>query len=326
MLAITTLAAALAFAQDPAPAVQPAAKPVYEIHVRETSMVRGIDVLVTDLVDIAPLDEEALRIGELVFGPAPQHGYLRTVTRTEVLQALVRAGYPATGFKMRGSSEVAVQAATSTVEASRLVEAASLVLDAVLQKEGGDVEFQPMVMPRAQQVSPGRRSQEFRARLRGTSTMGSTATVDVEIVVDDRIAKTVPVQFTLVRYQMVAKATTSIPAGTPLDGSMIELSRERVEQAVGLYLSNLDQVKGKVAARDLKSGRVLVLTDLDEPALIRRGEPVTIVSTAGRVKVTTRGFANHDAARGAVVTVTCSSGGKQLTGIAEASGTVVVRN
>lgn len=328
MFATTTFALLAVLAQAPAPAAQqPAPKPVYEISLREASVVRGLDVLVTDLVDIAPLDEEALRIGELVFGAAPQNGYLRTVTRAEVLQALVRAGYPATGFRVRGAGEIAVQAAASPVEPARLVEAATVVLEALLQKEGGDVEFEPAAQPRTQQLPPGRRSQELRARVRGGSTLGtSTVTVDVEVLVDDRVAKTVPVQFRLTRYQLVAKTAATIPAGTQLDGTMVELSRERVEQAVGLYLSSLDQVQGKVAARNLQPGRILMLADLAEPALIRRGEPVTVISTAGRVKVTTQAHANHDAARGAVVSVTCASTGRQITGVAEASSTVVVRN
>jgi hypothetical protein len=58
----------------------------------------------------------------------------------------------------------------------------------------------------------------------------------------------------------------------------------------------------------------------------KRGDIVTVVLTKGRVKIETRGVANNDAGRGETVMVTSASNRTQLTGVAEASGTVVVRN
>jgi flagella basal body P-ring formation protein FlgA len=112
----------------------------------------------------------------------------------------------------------------------------------------------------------------------------------------------------------------------PLGPDNCALSRERVSQTTGLYLTSVEQALGLIAKRSMQPNQLVMLSDAGQPALIHRGDIVTVVLTKGRVKVETRGVANNDAGRGETVMVTSASTRTQLTGVAEASGTVVVRN
>ncbi|MGE3173677.1 MAG: flagellar basal body P-ring formation chaperone FlgA [Planctomycetota bacterium] len=325
MFPALTLALLAALPQAPQRQPQPQPpQPAYEIALKTNALARGMQVSIGELADISPTDADALTIGSVVFGPAPVAGFARTVTRTDVLRSLVAAGYGAGTFRFRGASETLVQSVTVPVSPASLVDAATTVLQAVLAQEGGDVELEPQGVVRNLQVQPGHRSQELRARVRGAETQPGSAVVDVDVLVDGEVAKTVPVQFKLTRFQQVLKVAATVRAGAPLGPENVAVTRERLSQSTGLFLTSFDQIAGMIARRNLQPNQLLTLGDVGQPAIIRRGEVVTVIVTRGRVKVTATAVANHDAGRGEPVTCTNPRTRAQVTGIAEASGTVVV--
>jgi len=302
-------------------------QPPFELVLKSSVLVRSADVRIVDLCEINPAGEEAFRIGQVVFSKAPAAGYTRAVNRSEILQALASAGHPAARFLLKGPSEVVVQCTFTEVPAQELTDAANAVLTAVLAAENAtDVETELLTRMRHVQAPPGRQSLEVKARVRDGQTGQSTALVDVEILVDGERFQVLPVQYRLTRYQKVLKTTAAIRQGTPLGPDNLVFSREKVAETQGLYLKDLDAVQGRIARRNLQGNQLLTMGDVSEPALIHRGELVTVVITRGRVKVTARAIANQDAARGELVTLTNAQSHTQLTGIAEAAGTVVVGN
>ena len=327
MFAFAAAALLTAFAQDPAPQVEPSPKaPAFEIELRANALVRGLRLTLGDLADVQPAGQDAATIANIQLGTAPTPGAIRTITRNEFLQTLVANGYSPTAFKIRGAVETAVQSMVISIGQAEFVDAAKIALDAVLTQEGGDVEYELAAPIRIQQVQPGRKTQELRARVRGGATSPSSAVVDVEVMVDGETAKTVPEQWKLSRFHSVLKASQAIQAGMPLSPDNCALSRERVSQTTGLYLTSMEQALGLITKRSMQPNQLVMLSDTGQPALIHRGDIVTVVLTKGRVKIETRGVANNDAGRGETVMVTSASNRTQLTGVAEASGTVVVRN
>lgn len=326
MFAFATAALLVAIAQDPAPRGETRTAPAFEIELRANALVRGLDLTLGDLAEVRPEGQDAATIGAIKLGAAPMPGVVRQITRNEFLQALVANGYSPASFKIRGAVESTVQSMVVSIGQSEFVNAATIALQAVLQQEGGDVEYELAAPLRALQVQPGRVSQDLRARVRGGATSPASAVVDVEVLVDGVAAKTVAVQWKLSRFHQVLKTTQAVAAGIPLGPENCVMSRERVSQTQGLYITSIEQAVGTIAKRNLQPSQLLMLTDVGQPALIHRGDIVTVVLTKGRVKIETRGVANNDAGRGETVTVTSASTRAQLTGVAEASGTVVVRN
>jgi flagella basal body P-ring formation protein FlgA len=227
-------------------------------------------------------------------------------------------------IKLVGFDEVVVQAIAVEVPAQDMLEAATAALQAQLAVEGGDVEYEAPARLRQVQAPPGRRSQELRARVRGAKTGPNSAVVDIEVLVDGEVGKKVPVNFKLQRYQRLLKTAAPLRAGTPLGPDTLELVREPMDQGSSLFLARLDQVEGMLAARNLQAGQRLTLGDIAPPAVIRKGDIVTVVLTKGRVKVTARAMANHDAPLGARLIMTNTTSRSTLTGIVQAPGLVVV--
>ena len=301
-------------------------KPKLEVRIKPSTLVRGLDVTIGELCEITPAGREALALAKVTFGPAPIGGHTRVVSRTEIVQALAAAGHDVGTLKFDGATEVTVQPVSVDVPAADILDSATAALQAVLAIEGGDVEFEAPARLRHVQAPPGRRSQELTARVRGNRTAPDAAVVDVDVVVDGASARRVPVQFRLTRYQKVLKTTGAIRAGTPLGADNLAVVREPLAQATGLFLGTFDQVQGLEAARNLQANSRITLGDAVPPAVIRRGDVVTVVLTQGRVKVTAKAIANHDAALGARLTLTNMSSRSALTGTVAAPGLVIVQN
>lgn len=298
-------------------------KPVTSVRLKATVAVRGLDVTLADLCDL-PADAAGIALGQIRFGNAPVNGYARTVTRTEVVQSLAGAGVDLGTVKVEGADETVVQAVVVDVPGAEMIEAATTALQAQLAVEGGDVEFEAPQRTRAVQAPPGRRSQELRARVRGVRTGPTSAVVDVEVLVDGDSFKKVPLTFKLQRYFQVLKTNGTVRAGTPLGADVLSVVREPLDQATSLWLDRMDQVEGQIAARNLQPNQRITLGDVAPPAVVRRGDVVTVVLTRGRVKVTAKALANHDAPLAGRVTVTNMQSRGTLTGIVQGPGLVVV--
>lgn len=297
--------------------------PTTALKLKPTVWVRGMNVTVGELCEL-PADAAGMALAQIKFGPSPVNGYARTISRTEIVQSLAAAGVDLKTVRFEGADEVIVQAKVEDVPAQEMLEVATTALQAQLAVEGGDVEYEAPQRLRTVQAPPGRMSQEVRARVRGAKTGPNSAVVDVEILVDGDSFRKVPVTFSLRRYQQVLKTTGPIRAGQTLGPDVIGLVREQMDQATSVFLARIDQVEGMVASRNLQSNQRLTLGDVAAPAVVRKGDVVTVVLTRGRVKVTAKALANHDAPLDGRITLTNLQSRATLTGIVQGPGLVVV--
>jgi flagella basal body P-ring formation protein FlgA len=298
-------------------------KAITAVKLRHAASVRGLEVTIGDLCEL-PGDAVGAALARVRFGAAPNHGFTRTVSRTDVVQALAAAGVDLTKVKVEGADEALLQTVHVEVSGQELLEAATAALQAQLEVEGGDVEFEPNGATRLVHAPPGRQSQDLSARLRGARTGVNSAVVEVDVLVDGVSFRKVPVAFRLQRFHNLLKTVGTVRGGTPLGPDSLALVREPLDQQTALYLDRMDQIEGLVAARNLQPNQRLTLGDVALPAAVHRGDVVTVVLTRGRVKVTARAIANHDAPLGGRVTLTNAQSRATLTGVVQGPGLVVV--
>ena len=318
LLTIIALCATLGGNGDGDPPEKP------ELRLRASTTVRGLHVTIGDLCEIKPVNEQTLALSQIRFGPSPRNGYARAVTKTDIVRALAGAGIQLKTLNLTGSTEVSVQSFTTEVSKQDMLDAATTSLQAQLTLEGGDVEFEAPIRIRQMRAPPGRISQDLRARVRNNKTNLTSALVDVQILVDGEVFKTVPISYKLNRFHRILKTTRTLRKGTPLGPENIKLVREPMAQINDLYLTRMAQVTGMIAARDMKNGQLLRLGDTEPPSLIHRGDIVTVVLTRGRVKVTARAMANEDAPLNGRIRLTNMTTRTQMTGIVHGPGLVVV--
>ena len=302
---------------------QPVAK--IEIVCKPQALIRGTRILIADLADILPPGTAAHRLGQIPFGARPASGFSRVVSKHEILQCMVMAGEDAGRLEMKGALEVVVQPAYTEIRPQDIRDSAEVVLRAAIAEEQSEeVEFELVTRLKHMRVPPGRVGVDYRARVRDGQIGRTSALVDLSILVDDEVYKVVPLQYKLRRYHHVLKIGRTIRKNEPFTRGNLELVRQEVSQASGLYLQSYKEVLGKVARRNLQPNRVLYLGDVMEPAIVYRGQLVTVVAANRRVKVTIQGIATQNGAKGDVIYVTNQSTNRIISAVVYAPGVVVV--
>lgn len=122
----------------------------------------------------------------------------------------------------------------------------------------------------------------------------------------------------------VPHLATTLPAGSILAPADVELKRIPLEYTDRTGIATLDQVVGKALKRNARAGLLLKTTDIEEPMVIRRNSPVTVVYSVGTMTLTVQAQALADASIGTSVQVMNSITHKLLIGIAQADGTVAI--
>jgi len=309
-----------------APMHQPArTAPTVEVRCRSQALVRGVDVLLQDVADVATDDPVlAARLAEVSFGRRPARGFNRTLPQTGVRAQLSLAGLALDQFSVSGASETVVQSVHATVQPQELIDVAEPILRAALDQEPQDVEFELATKLMAIEVPPGRRSFDLRGRLRGDVVQTTSAVVEVAVMVDDAEFKVVGLPYRLRRFGKALVVIEPVRREAPLSPQVLEVKRlELSPGAETLHVADFERVRGMVAARDLRRGQVLRLSDLAAPAVIRPKDPVVVVIDRGRVQVTTRGIALRSAAVGDRVDVVTGNG-RILQAVARGTGVVAV--
>ena len=295
-----------------------------ELRLKPATTIRGLHVTIGDLCEITPMNAETMALAAIRFGPAPNNGYARAITRIDVIRALAGAGIQLKTVNLTGGQEISVQSFATEISQQDMLDAATASLQAQLSLEGGDVEFEAPLTVRRVTAPPGRVSQDLRARVRNTKTSLTSAVVDIEILVDGEVFKKIPVNYKLQRFHRVLKTTGTIRKDTPLGPENVTLVREPMTQVSDAFLTRIPQISGMNSSRDLRNKQLLTLSDIMPPALIRRGDIVTVVLTKGRVKVTARAMANEDAPLDGRIQLTNMNSRSQMTGIVQGPGLVVV--
>ncbi|GAB5349248.1 flagellar basal body P-ring formation chaperone FlgA [Alteriqipengyuania sp. 357] len=103
-----------------------------------------------------------------------------------------------------------------------------------------------------------------------------------------------------------------------------DFAAEEISAGQARGAMSAQEAAGLEARRTLRSGMPVRASDLAEPRLVRRGEPVTIVLLSGALSITATGRALADGAQGDVVRVFSEATNQTLTGVVEPDGRVRV--
>lgn len=282
---------------------------------KSEAQVRGTDVRLADLAEIKAEDTALIaRLAEVSFGQRPGFGYSRQITRNDIVLRLAREGLSVDDLQILGADAVIVQPLFREVGTDELLEAAAPVLRAVLEQSGetADYEIDPSPAPKLVRLPPGRRSFDIAARVRDNRVQSTSAIVDVHFLIDGEEHKTLPIAFKIRRYHAVLATTKAIRKGETLGEH--NLTVRRIEAAYGTshFVTELEQVRGQVAARDLPASEQLSSGAVAAPAVIQKGDQVSLIVSRGRIKVATRAIAQENGSVGEHIMVANLTSGQVL--------------
>jgi len=304
--------------------VAAASEPKVVVECKEHALIRGNEVLLRDVAKLeTDLPELKLRLAEIKLANRPAFGINRIINRHDILMQLVKVGIAVDQVKFTGAEEILVQPQSTLLKPSDLLEVSDPILTSALKGEiNPDIEFATSGKLRSLNVPPGRISLNLRGQLR--EIRPSSATVSISIMVDGESFKDVDIQYRLRRYSEMLVTKQAIKGGSAFGIDNIERRRLLITPGSKLSLTELDQIVGKVAARDINVDQALSLGHLADPKIIFAKQVVSLVMRSRRIKIETDGQALRDGAIGERIPVMNLSTRRQTWGMVTAPGVVTL--
>ena len=147
----------------------------------------------------------------------------------------------------------------------------------------------------------------------GVRFWGGTA-VYMNVLVDGEPFRTVKCQFKVHVFDRVAVAARPIMAGQPITASDIRFEEQEVGARGKNFLTEKDEIAGKVLSRSLSVGAPLLRPFLKTPDILKAGAPVTLVSRVNGVEVKIDGVALEAGSAGKLIRVRNTASKKVLRG------------
>ncbi|HLC41845.1 MAG TPA: flagellar basal body P-ring formation chaperone FlgA [Methylomirabilota bacterium] len=211
-----------------------------------------------------------------------------------------------------GAEGNAAMRGAQTVSSEAIVDAAQRLLKKQLQADDM-VVITPLQMPQEQILPAGRLT--LTPILRGE--VNQVVPVVVELSVDGNVKAVVPLAMRVDRYQQVVVAARPIRRLAAITPEDLRIEKRLVSGLPAGPLDRVEEAIGFLASREIRGGEALSTKLVQLPALVKRGEIVTLIVEGDGVVVTARGQAKEEGQRGQLIRVMNLSSKKELYGRVE---------
>ena len=258
----------------------------------------------THLGELADLGDAAEAWGNLVMWPSPSPCQTVHLKRAAVMERLRELhASKSESFDWKGAEQIDIHRSCQRVEPEQLIGTARDTLAAWLRPRVERFDLTPLVLA-AIELPLGRISlvarewpanQPFSARMQ----------VWVEVGVDGREIRSVPVAFSVHAYRTAWVATRDVAAEQPIGGAsleqrLVDIAQERIEPMV-------EMPPGSRLRKPLLAGQALTARHVEVVPAIVRGSAVKLRSRLGAIGIEARAEALQDGRPGQLVWVRVAS-------------------
>lgn len=300
------------------------------IRVKESATVRGKEILLKDIAEIAATNQSlAEALEALPVGQAPPPGLTRTFDPELIVIKLRQHKIDPTGIRIESPGAVVVAGAHRVIGSDEIFQAAK---SAVLRGREGELEqitVRSDTLPPDLVVPPG--EIELRARPRpsacpepcGMVGLGGVPVV-VEAWVDGRFYRTVSLALRLSLMREVVVASYPLPRHAVVKATDVRLERRDIGLLTHEPLADLALAVGRRTTRMLAMGNVVASDAVELPPLIQKGDVVTVMVESPGLLVTAKGIAQEGGKVGQLVRVKNTASGREVLGKVESDKTIRV--
>lgn len=275
-----------------------------EISVRPKVVANGKRLSLLDFCESDHLPEEwKALLAEVDVGPAPEAGRESSLKSQQIARHferfLSRQGLDPKTTVLRLPERITVASPQATVTREQIEE---FFREFVLEKTASRAE-QPEDLVIGQ-ISFGTIPALPVGQLRVEVTaspherfMGD-ATVMIHFHVDGREVRNMRVSGKIEYYRKVIYSARAMKRNEVLTDADIQSIRVNIADRPDRYLTQREQVIGKKLLNNVGPNQPLNSRDLDQPSLVKRGDPVTIIFQQEGIRLSTRGESKENGSQG----------------------------
>lgn len=280
-------------------------------------------VSLRDLVsDAQGLDPDfSRRLAGVKVVEAPRMGRTSTVKGSR-LRTLLAQAKPPRDLSVLIPAQVNISRASQRVTTSQINQAFSRALAQRMDAKGADFELHSVNAGHDLVLPAGRL--ETKVHFLGKTRKGLVP-ARLEFWVNGSLAAKRRVTGTVDLYAKVVVAKMGLARRQVLELEDVEVVRRRLNDINGAVASFPEEVVGLRTRVPVAMGEVLLLTRLERAPLIRRGDIVSMIYTAGRLKVIAKGRAEQTGYKGGNIKLINMASKREVYGKVLDSGTVLVK-
>ena len=306
-----------------------------------TAVVTGDRVTLGDICDFSALEPEVrAKLATAFIANSPQIGASKQLRLDDVHLALRQAGANLAAILLTGSTTCKVSRPTVTPAAfsspthpspthartttpqTTLADVVRGVFEQQTRRYGGVVNIQ-FGRTSPQLLSLAEPEYQFVVRSKSGQWVGRLIPIEVGVSRDGKDVRTVPliVASTITREVVVARRAINQKAVIHYED--VELTERTYDHVGDFGTTRLDEVVGLRAKRFIAADQVVRAADLESVPLVRRGQVVEVISTAGRIEIRSAAKALGGGALGDVIELRSGPRrGSSITGIIVGPGRV----
>ena len=148
--------------------------------------------------------------------------------------------------------------------------------------------------------------------------------VTVRITVDKILQKRLRLTARVTHFAPVVKTLRRINRGEILTAGDVVVEVMPSNRIVRNAITNLDEVVGNQAVRNMGIGRVVTINSVHKPTLVKKGDRVTLIAQSGAMKITAPGIVRQKGFKDSLVEVLNVQTQKTVFGMVQDSQTVKV--
>ena len=293
-----------------------------QIELRAQVIARAHEVRLGDVAHIYTRDLQTIqRLAALPLGQAPVAGG-EAIVRRDVIARWVRSqlGIGRDQLQWSGPEETHVRRQAQEVPAARIEQAAQAALNEWLQPRASRYGTEVLALARDLQLPAGQ--VELKARpLAANGEPTPRMVVWMDVAVDGRFVRAVPVSFNVEAYREAWVAPAGVARGVPLAPGMVE--RREVDATSRSVAALPSEIAGNWSTtKAIKEGEPLTARNVAPAPLVARGEWVALHLKSGLVQLEGRAQALQDGQLGQVVQVRSANGASPVAARIVAPGKV----
>ncbi|MBI3581892.1 MAG: flagellar basal body P-ring formation protein FlgA [Nitrospinae bacterium] len=188
-----------------------------------------------------------------------------------------------------------------------------IVADWRLVKMGGIEHETPPKDYEAYRIAPG-----------GSTNSGDRRTIVVEFLSNDKVIKRTSLNCVIEMHARAVVAKRDVPRGATITPDMVEVAGVLVDSPPSELYGGTEDVVGRVAERNIQSGKVVRKSLVGRGVDVKAGDLVVIVAKSDAVQLTVRGIARKEGVIGEMIPVVNLRSNKRLLAKIVEAGTVRV--
>ncbi len=279
--------------------------------------VRGTEIELGEIAtSITGADQETLEILEaLQIDRAPNPGFSRTIDRNKI-RAKIRAEIPSLEVSFAGRSACKIRPEVQTVTREKFTAAVDLELAKLVK--GRDITWEPVKSIGELEVplSDGEGGDAvLEVVLEGADLETGVMKVTIRVKVNGVTYRSVFAEWELKIWEKLPVLVRNLPAGTSVSPALFRIERTVVpEGGVGIVLTPASML-GAIANRTLLEGQVVIEGDVERPAILHKGDMITLLVIKGAIRAEVSVIAQQTGSIGDLIRVVRTDTGLELSGV-----------